>query len=161
MSGNGHGRRSLPEGALVECVPARLERGLQAKKVLSIIEPDLIIGPREPMDDLVTSGVAFLIAWRRSREPVALFISLALVLPAVRSLLARGGRVVALVKPQFEAGRDEVRKGIIHDPAIHARVLEQVSAAAAAVGLSPAGSTPSPITGQKGNVELLLHLRVS
>lgn len=89
------------------------------------------------------------------------FISLRHILPVVPPVLRSGGDVVALVKPQFEAGRDEVRKGIIHDPAIHARVIEEVAAAAAAVGLSPAGSTPSPITGQKGNVEFLLHLRVS
>jgi 23S rRNA (cytidine1920-2'-O)/16S rRNA (cytidine1409-2'-O)-methyltransferase len=69
--------------------------------------------------------------------------------------------VVALVKPQFEAGRDEVGKGVIHDPAVHQRVLEEVSAAAAAIGLTPAGSTPSPITGQKGNIEFLLHLHAS
>jgi 23S rRNA (cytidine1920-2'-O)/16S rRNA (cytidine1409-2'-O)-methyltransferase len=66
---------------------------------------------------------------------------------------------VALVKPQFEAGRDEVRKGIIRDPAVHDRVLAEVTAAGAEVGLTRVGSTPSPITGQKGNVEFLLHLR--
>jgi 23S rRNA (cytidine1920-2'-O)/16S rRNA (cytidine1409-2'-O)-methyltransferase len=79
----------------------------------------------------------------------------------VPGLLRPAADVVALVKPQFEAGRGEVRKGIIHDAAVHARVLEEVSAAAAGVGLTPAGSTPSPITGQKGNVEFLLHLRAS
>jgi 23S rRNA (cytidine1920-2'-O)/16S rRNA (cytidine1409-2'-O)-methyltransferase len=68
--------------------------------------------------------------------------------------------VVALVKPQFEAGRAEVNKGIVRDPAIHARVLEEVADAASEVGLTRMGSTPSPITGQKGNVELLLHLRL-
>jgi 23S rRNA (cytidine1920-2'-O)/16S rRNA (cytidine1409-2'-O)-methyltransferase len=67
--------------------------------------------------------------------------------------------VVVLVKPQFEAGRAEVGRGVIHDPAIHARVVDEISAAAAAVGLTPRASTPSPITGQKGNVEFLLHLR--
>jgi len=68
---------------------------------------------------------------------------------------------VALVKPQFEAGRDEVRKGIIRDPGVHERVLAEVTAAGAEVGLRRVGSTPSPITGQKGNVEFLLHLRRS
>jgi 23S rRNA (cytidine1920-2'-O)/16S rRNA (cytidine1409-2'-O)-methyltransferase len=87
------------------------------------------------------------------------FISLRQIFPVIPPLLRPGADVVALVKPQFEAGRGEVRKGIIHDAAIHARVLEEVGAAAAGVGLSPAGSTPSPITGQKGNVEFLLHLR--
>jgi len=87
------------------------------------------------------------------------FISLRQILPVVPPLLRPGADIVALVKPQFEAGRGEVRKGIIRDPAIHARVLAEVSAAAAEVGLTPAGTTPSPITGQKGNQEFLLHLR--
>ena len=89
------------------------------------------------------------------------FISLRQIFPVVPPLLAPGADVVALVKPQFEAGRAEVRKGIIHDAAVHERVLAEVTAAAAAIGLTPAGSTPSPITGQKGNVEFLLHLRPS
>ena len=89
------------------------------------------------------------------------FISLRQIFPVVPPLLRPGADVVALVKPQFEAGRGEVGHGIIHDTAIHARVLDEVSAAAAGVGLTPAGSTPSPITGQKGNVEFLLHLRAS
>jgi len=89
------------------------------------------------------------------------FISLRQILPPVATLLRPGADVVALVKPQFEAGRDEVRKGIIRDPAVHARVLAEVTAAGAEVGLTRVGSTPSPITGQKGNVEFLLHLRPS
>src|SRR5262247_1434302 len=89
------------------------------------------------------------------------FISLARILPVVPPTLAPGADVVALVKPQFEAGRAEVRKGIIRDPAIQARVLDEVAVAAAEVGLTRAGSTTSPITGQKGNVEFLLHLRPS
>jgi 23S rRNA (cytidine1920-2'-O)/16S rRNA (cytidine1409-2'-O)-methyltransferase len=89
------------------------------------------------------------------------FISLRQILPVVPALLRPGADVVALVKPQFEAGRDEVRKGVIHDAEVRTRVLEEVSAAAAAIGLTPVASTPSPITGQKGNVEFLLHLRAS
>jgi len=87
------------------------------------------------------------------------FISLRQILPRVATVLRPGADVVALVKPQFEAGRDEVRKGIIRDPAVHDRVLAEVTAAGAEVGLTRVGSTPSPITGQKGNVEFLLHLR--
>jgi len=87
------------------------------------------------------------------------FISLRLILPAVPPLLRPGADVVVLVKPQFEAGRSEVGRGVIRDPAIHARVVDEVSAAAAAVGLTPRATTPSPITGQRGNVEFLLHLR--
>ena len=87
------------------------------------------------------------------------FISLRQILPVVPPLLRPRADVVALVKPQFEAGRSEVRKGVIHDVAVHARVVEEIRVAAAAVGLTEAASTPSPITGQKGNVEFLLHLR--
>jgi 23S rRNA (cytidine1920-2'-O)/16S rRNA (cytidine1409-2'-O)-methyltransferase len=89
------------------------------------------------------------------------FISLRQILPVVPPLLREGADVVALVKPQFEAGRAEVRKGIVRDAAVHARVMDEVSAAATEVGLSRVGDTPSPITGQKGNVELLMHLRCS
>jgi 23S rRNA (cytidine1920-2'-O)/16S rRNA (cytidine1409-2'-O)-methyltransferase len=87
------------------------------------------------------------------------FISLRQILPVVPPVLRPGADVVALVKPQFEAGRAEVRKGVIHDAAVHRRVVDEIAAAAAGVGLTPAGSTPSPITGQKGNVEFFLHLR--
>lgn len=89
------------------------------------------------------------------------FISLRQILPAVPALLRPGADIVALVKPQFEAGRNEVRKGIIRDPAVHLRVLQEVTAAGAEVGLSRVASTPSPITGQKGNVEFLVHFRPS
>lgn len=87
------------------------------------------------------------------------FISLRQILPVVPPLLRSGADIVALVKPQFEAGRSEVRKGIVRDPAVHARVVDDVAAAGAGVGLARMGSTTSPITGQKGNVEFLLHLR--
>jgi 23S rRNA (cytidine1920-2'-O)/16S rRNA (cytidine1409-2'-O)-methyltransferase len=87
------------------------------------------------------------------------FISLRQIFPVVPPLLRQGADVVALVKPQFEAGRAEVRKGIVRDPAVHARVMDDVSAAATEVGLNRVADTPSPITGQKGNVELLIHLR--
>ena len=88
------------------------------------------------------------------------FISLAQILPRVPAILKPGGDVVALVKPQFEAGRDEVgKKGVVRDPAVHARVIEKVTAAAEDVGLVRAGLTESPITGAEGNREFLLHLR--
>jgi 23S rRNA (cytidine1920-2'-O)/16S rRNA (cytidine1409-2'-O)-methyltransferase len=64
------------------------------------------------------------------------------------------------VKPQFEAGRKDVSKGgLVHDPAVHARVVEEVTAAAAEVGLTREGLVDSPITGAEGNREFLLHLR--
>ena len=89
------------------------------------------------------------------------FISLRHIFPVIPPLLRPGADIVALVKPQYEAGRDEVRKGIIRDEAVHARVLAEVSAAATELGLARVAATPSPITGQKGNVEFLLHLRRS
>ncbi len=88
------------------------------------------------------------------------FISLRLILPVVPALLDAGADVIALVKPQFEAGRAEVGKGgIVRDPAVHARVLEEVAVAADALGLRRAGTTESPIAGMEGNREYLLHLQ--
>jgi 23S rRNA (cytidine1920-2'-O)/16S rRNA (cytidine1409-2'-O)-methyltransferase len=88
------------------------------------------------------------------------FISLAHILPVVPPLLSANADIIALVKPQFEAGRGEVgRGGLVRDPAVHARVLEDVRAAARAVGLTPMADTPSPVTGATGNQEFLLLLR--
>jgi len=88
------------------------------------------------------------------------FISLALIFPAVPALLAPEGEVIALVKPQFEAGRQQVGpRGIVTDHAVHEAVLEQVIAAAAANRLMWSNMTPSPITGSMGNKEFFLHLR--
>src|SRR5829696_3532578 len=88
------------------------------------------------------------------------FISVRQVLPAIMPVLARGADLVVLVKPQFEAGREEVGKGgIVRDSAIHDRVLAEVSAAANALGLSRIAMTESPITGTEGNREFFLHLR--
>jgi 23S rRNA (cytidine1920-2'-O)/16S rRNA (cytidine1409-2'-O)-methyltransferase len=85
------------------------------------------------------------------------FISLKLVLPVVPALLAGNGRAIALVKPQFEAGRDEVGAGgIVRDPSVHARVIEAVAASALQVGLTRLALEPSPITGAEGNREFLL-----
>ena len=87
------------------------------------------------------------------------FISLTLVLPVVPALLAEDGRVVALVKPQFEAGRDEVGAGgIVRDASVHARVIETVAARALQVGLTRLAVEPSPITGAEGNREFLMLL---
>jgi 23S rRNA (cytidine1920-2'-O)/16S rRNA (cytidine1409-2'-O)-methyltransferase len=106
------------------------------------LPPDELPGPF----DLVTIDVSF--------------ISLRQIFPVVPPRLGPNGHVVALVKPQFEAGRDDVeRGGLVTDPAVHARVLEEVRAAARAVGLMPMADTPSPITGATGNQEFLLHLR--
>jgi 23S rRNA (cytidine1920-2'-O)/16S rRNA (cytidine1409-2'-O)-methyltransferase len=88
------------------------------------------------------------------------FISLGQILPALPPLLEDGADVVALVKPQFEAGRNEVgRRGLVTDPAIHDAVIRRVTAAAQASGLARIAMTPSAITGATGNQEFFLHLR--
>ena len=87
------------------------------------------------------------------------FISLRQILPALPPLLDPGADLIALVKPQFEAGRSEVGKGgIVRDAAVRARVVEDVTNAAVALGLTRAGGVSSPITGMEGNEEYLLHL---
>ena len=89
------------------------------------------------------------------------FISLRQILPVLPPLLQPGGDVVALVKPQFEAGREEVGKGgIVRDEGVHKRVVDEVTAAAQALGLQRTGVVESPITGMEGNREFLLHLRL-
>jgi 23S rRNA (cytidine1920-2'-O)/16S rRNA (cytidine1409-2'-O)-methyltransferase len=87
------------------------------------------------------------------------FISLRHILPVLPPLLNAGADIVALVKPQFEAGRADAPGGIVSDPDVHKRVLREVVAFGAEVGLTHVASTPSPITGQQGNVEFLIHLR--
>lgn len=90
------------------------------------------------------------------------FISLAHILPVLPPLLKSTSRVVALVKPQFEAGRDDVGKGgIVRDPAIHERVIADVTRSAAEVGLKRLGLEPSPIEGAEGNREFLLCLALA
>ena len=88
------------------------------------------------------------------------FISLRQILPRLAPLLKAGADVIALVKPQFEAGRAEVgRKGLVRDPRVHERVLARVSQAAAEARLIRVGTTASPITGTTGNQEYFLHLK--
>jgi 23S rRNA (cytidine1920-2'-O)/16S rRNA (cytidine1409-2'-O)-methyltransferase len=89
------------------------------------------------------------------------FISLRLVLPALPALLVPGAPAVVLVKPQFEVGRAKVGKGgIVRDDTDRRQAIVDVTAAAQALGFTVVGETTSPITGGKGNVEFLLHLRV-
>lgn len=103
---------------------------------------------------------------QRLPEPVRLitidvaFISLALILPRAVEWLQPEGEIVALVKPQFEAGPDQVGKGgVVRDPLVHRQVLERVLAQAGQVGLWPRGLLRSPLVGPKGNIEFLAWLR--
>lgn len=87
------------------------------------------------------------------------FISLSLILPTLRDILSNGGEVAALIKPQFEAGRDAVGKhGIIKDPTVHRQVLEKTLPMMVESGFSVKGLTYSPIKGGQGNIEFLAWL---
>ncbi len=104
---------------------------------------------------------------QRLPEPVSLvtvdasFISLKIILPVAAGWFDNSGQVVALIKPQFEAGRAESARGegVIRDPAVHRKVLEDVLAFAEQAHFEIAGLIRSPLTGPKGNVEFLVHLR--
>jgi 23S rRNA (cytidine1920-2'-O)/16S rRNA (cytidine1409-2'-O)-methyltransferase len=90
------------------------------------------------------------------------FISLRHILSALPPFLVPAADIIALVKPQFEAGRQDVgRHGIVSDPAVHAAVIARVTEAAAGCGLARVAMAPSAITGATGNQEFFLHLRAS
>lgn len=98
-------------------------------------------------------------------EPIALavvdasFISLKLLLPVVKNWLAPQADVIPLIKPQFEAGREDVGKGgVVRDPKVHARVLEEVLSFAQALGFAQRGLIQSPLKGPAGNIEFLAWL---
>jgi 23S rRNA (cytidine1920-2'-O)/16S rRNA (cytidine1409-2'-O)-methyltransferase len=100
-------------------------------------------------------------------EPVALatvdvsFIGLGLVLPAIAKLLASGGQIIALIKPQFEVGKGQVSKGgVVREPTLHRAAIEKVLTETAGLDLPPAGLIRSPITGPAGNIEFLVWLRL-
>lgn len=88
------------------------------------------------------------------------FISLKLILEPVMSVLKEGGRIVSLIKPQFEAGREKVgKKGVVRDPKVHEEVITEVISYAAKIGLTPEELTFSPVTGPEGNIEYLACFR--
>ena len=107
------------------------------------LEPSML----DAVPDLVTMDVSF--------------ISLALLLPAVAAVVRRGGTIVAMVKPQFEAGRGQVGKGgVVRDPALHESVCRRISAWLDTLpGWRVIGVTPSPLLGPKGNREFLIAAR--
>ena len=87
------------------------------------------------------------------------FISVRLVLPAVSQLLKDGADLVCLIKPQFEAGREEVgKKGVVRDKAVHRAVVQGILDFAPTVGLSVLGLDYSPIKGPEGNIEYICHM---
>jgi 23S rRNA (cytidine1920-2'-O)/16S rRNA (cytidine1409-2'-O)-methyltransferase len=128
----------------------QLDRGLRNDPRVVVIERanarTLEPGDLPSLVDIVTIDVSF--------------ISLRHIFPRVPPLLRDDADVVALVKPQFEAGRAEVgKKGVVRDPAVQSRVVEAAARAAAEVGLVRAGMTESPITGDTGNREFFLYLK--
>jgi 23S rRNA (cytidine1920-2'-O)/16S rRNA (cytidine1409-2'-O)-methyltransferase len=112
-------------------------------EIVSLEETDIRnVQPLDPAPDLIVIDVSF--------------ISLKQVLPAALKLTATPAQLVALIKPQFEAGRERVKKGIVRDPAVHAAVCDDIAAFVASLGWRVAGVIPSPIRGGDGNVEFLL-----
>ncbi|MBE6976038.1 MAG: TlyA family RNA methyltransferase [Ruminococcaceae bacterium] len=87
------------------------------------------------------------------------FISLKIVLPAIKALLKPTGQVLCLIKPQFEAGREKVgKKGVVRDPDTHKEVLDMFVSLAGELGMTILGLTFSPVKGPEGNIEFLGHL---
>lgn len=88
------------------------------------------------------------------------FISIKLVLPAVKELLLPGADVICLIKPQFEAGREEVgKKGVVRDSKVHCEVIHNILDFVPQIGLSVQGLDYSPIKGPEGNIEYICHLK--
>lgn len=88
------------------------------------------------------------------------FISLKLVLPAVKELLNNSGEIIALIKPQFEAGREKVgKKGVVRDKSVHREVINNILTFAQTHGFAIKGLTFSPIKGPEGNIEYLVYLK--
>ena len=88
------------------------------------------------------------------------FISIRLVLPAVKALLKPGADLICLIKPQFEAGREEVgKKGVVRDESVHRQVVSDILTFAPSIGLTVAGLDYSPIKGPEGNIEYICHMK--
>ena len=164
------GRRALDVGASTGgFTDVLLQRGAASVIAIDVGRGQLDWRLRSDPRVLVHEGVnARLLTVADVPHPVSLvtidvaFISLRHILPALPAFLDPAADVVALVKPQFEAGRDDVGKhGIVSDPAVHASVIARVTDAAAACGLARIAMAPSAITGATGNQEFFLHLRAA
>ncbi len=89
------------------------------------------------------------------------FISLRIVLPAVKALLSADGQIICLIKPQFEAGKENVgKKGVVRDPAVHQAVLNSFLQLADELQMTVCNLTFSPVKGPEGNIEFLGHLSI-
>ncbi|MDO8874608.1 MAG: TlyA family RNA methyltransferase [Pseudolabrys sp.] len=125
-------------GQLHESVRARPEVVSLEQTDIRNVSPALLTPP----PDLVVIDVSF--------------ISLKLVLPPALAPAHRPAQLIALIKPQFEAGRAQLKRGIVRDTAVHAAVCDDIAACVAALGWQVSGIMPSPISGGDGNVEFLL-----
>ena len=153
-------------GGFTECL---LRRGIASVIAVDVghgqMVPEIASDPRVQSREGVNARFLSPADFPRPFEPFDLivadvsFISLTLVLPALSPLLAAGGEMVCLVKPQFEVGPAHLgRGGIVRDPKARADALKRVVSAARAAGLREAGRMTSPIEGSDGNVEFLLRL---
>jgi len=120
---------------LVNGIPVKTSRRLRMNDRLSVRLPEL--------PDFATIDVSF--------------ISLKLVLPGIGKLLRARASLVALIKPQFEIGRRDIKKGIVRDPAVHHRVCNEIAAFLAVQGWNVGGVVPSPILGGDGNREFFIE----
>ena len=151
-------------GGFTQCA---LERGAKLVYAVDVGRDQLAPALREDFRvmDLQQTDIRLLRAEQLPKTPDfaacdVSFISLRLVLPHIRRLLAREGQAVVLIKPQFEAGRSAVgRGGLVKDPRAHLRVLVEVLEQCRLQGLPAAGLMPSPIRGGDGNIEYLAWLR--
>jgi 23S rRNA (cytidine1920-2'-O)/16S rRNA (cytidine1409-2'-O)-methyltransferase len=124
---------------------ARLRRDARVVSLEQTDIRELAPSALVPQPDFVTVDVSF--------------ISLRLVLPALARLTVRPTQLVALIKPQFEAGKAKVKKGVVRDPAIHAAVCDDIAGVVASLGFDGVGIIPSPIQGGDGNKEFLMAAR--
>jgi 23S rRNA (cytidine1920-2'-O)/16S rRNA (cytidine1409-2'-O)-methyltransferase len=151
-------------GGFTDCL---LQRGAARVYAVDVGRGQLDVGLRsDPRVVLEEKTNARFLSWREVPEVCSLavidvsFISLRLVLPAVVPFLAAGADLIALIKPQFEAGRGEVpRGGIVRSAQTQARVVAEIEAFGISLGLTHRGTIPAPIRGDRGNQEYLAAFR--
>jgi 23S rRNA (cytidine1920-2'-O)/16S rRNA (cytidine1409-2'-O)-methyltransferase len=145
---------------------ALLERGARLVYAVDVgrgqLHPRLAADPR--VVSMEATDIRALDPARLTEQPSLVvadvsFISLRLVLPAALALAAPACRLVALIKPQFEAGRQHLKKGIVRNPQVHAAVCDDIAAFTRALGCAVEAILPSPIEGGDGNREFLLIAR--
>ncbi|MFZ5823210.1 MAG: TlyA family RNA methyltransferase [Bacillota bacterium] len=151
-------------GGFTDCL---LQRGARLVYAVDVGRDQLHPTLRQHPRVVVMEGTDIRTVERLSEEPALAaidvsFISLTLVLPAVVRLLAPAGRIIALIKPQFEVGPGAVGKnGIVRDPRQHQRAVDRVLGAATALGLTPGPVVESPVLGTEGNREFLVSFTLA